>query len=52
MLRAEEALGGGGRYLAAAQHAAAAVWDRGLLTKASGRSGFCAVNELGRSAAV
>jgi hypothetical protein len=36
MLKAEEALGGGGRYLAAARRAAEVVWQRGLLTKVGG----------------
>jgi hypothetical protein len=39
MLKAEEALGGGGRYLRAARRAAAAIWERGLLTKV--RSALC-----------
>lgn len=36
MLKAEAALGGGGRYLAAARAAARAVWERGLLRKGVG----------------
>ncbi|KAI8477471.1 MAG: Lanthionine synthetase C-like protein [Monoraphidium minutum] len=36
LLKAESALGGGGRYLGAARRAAEAVWARGMLTKGVG----------------